>query len=301
MKKFDCFLFYNELDLLELRLNVLNDSVDHFVINEARETFSGKVKPLFFLENRERFKKFESKIIHNVIDSSMSLASPPPFLEHYFTHLDLRLQHKHGGKPVRSLHESVRREIYQRDSIIVGLNGLADKEDIILLSDVDEIPDPNVLEGIVSRFDNQKVYHFEQRWFIYWINNLCNRRWFGTRAFSYGLLDGKSLDQMRFPTEDSTLFNDDVINNAGWHFSYLGGVENIRNKLDSLAHQGKRATITKFLNSIFPGRIKKMLLANKDILLQGKQCSRIIIDDSYPAYLRMNLYKYIKWIADDHH
>jgi beta-1,4-mannosyl-glycoprotein beta-1,4-N-acetylglucosaminyltransferase len=195
----------------------------------------------------------------------------------------------------------VQREIYQRDSIIVALNGLADSKDIILLSDVDEIPNPNSLTDIVSRFDAKKIYHFEQLWFIYYLNNLCNRRWFGTRAFSYGLLDGKSLDQMRFPTEDSRLFKDQVINNAGWHFSYLGGVENIRVKLDSLANQGRRATITMFLNRIFPSRIQKMLLANKDILLQGKRFSRVKIDHSYPVYLRTNLKKYKDWIVDDHH
>ncbi len=299
MKIFDCFLFYNELELLELRLNMLNDYVDHFVITEAKETFSGKPKPLYFFENRHKFDKFQAKIIHNVVDSSLSLACPPRTLMQYFTPLNTTMPHKHGGRLVRSLHESVQREIYQRDSIIMGLSGVARAEDIILLSDVDEIPDPNVLAGIVSGFDAQKIYHFEQRWFIYWINNLCDRQWFGTRAFSYRLLDGKSLDQMRFPTEDSTLFKDQVIPFAGWHFSYLGGAENIRNKLDSLAYQGRRATLTKLLNSMFPNRIQNMLASNKDILLQGKKCTRTIIDDSYPSYLKVNLEKYKKWIAND--
>ena len=66
MTIFDTFTFYNELDLLELRLNILGDVVDYFVINEATITFTGKTKPLYYFENKERFKKWEDKIIHHV-------------------------------------------------------------------------------------------------------------------------------------------------------------------------------------------------------------------------------------------
>ena len=68
MKVFDVFLFFNELDLLEIRLNMLYPFVDHFVINEATQTFFGSDKPFYYLENKERFKKFEDKIIHNIIE-----------------------------------------------------------------------------------------------------------------------------------------------------------------------------------------------------------------------------------------
>ena len=64
MKVFDVFLFFNELDLLEVRLNLLYPFVDHFVINEATKTFSGLDKPLYYLENKDRFEKFQDKIIH---------------------------------------------------------------------------------------------------------------------------------------------------------------------------------------------------------------------------------------------
>ena len=68
MKIFDVFLFFNELDLLEIRLNMLYPFVDYFVINEATQTFFGSDKPLYYLENKERFKKFEDKIVHNIIE-----------------------------------------------------------------------------------------------------------------------------------------------------------------------------------------------------------------------------------------
>lgn len=68
MKIFDTFTFYNELDLLELRMNILDDSVNYFVINESNITFTGKKKPLYYFENRERFKKWNHKIIHHVTE-----------------------------------------------------------------------------------------------------------------------------------------------------------------------------------------------------------------------------------------
>ena len=67
---YDCFQFFNELDILKLRMHVLNDVVDKFVISEATVTFSGEKKPLYFQENREMFKEFEDKIIHKVVDDT---------------------------------------------------------------------------------------------------------------------------------------------------------------------------------------------------------------------------------------
>lgn len=67
---YDCFQFFNELDILKIRLNVMNDVVDKFVISEATETFSGLKKPLYYEENKEMFKEFEDKIIHVVVDDT---------------------------------------------------------------------------------------------------------------------------------------------------------------------------------------------------------------------------------------
>ena len=66
MKVFDSFIFFNELDLLELRLNILNDVVDYFVLTESPFTVSGNEKPLYYQENKDRFGKFNDKIIHNI-------------------------------------------------------------------------------------------------------------------------------------------------------------------------------------------------------------------------------------------
>ncbi len=298
MKIFDTFLFYNELELLELRLNILDEVVDHFVIIEARVTFSGKPKPLYFAENRGQFKKFEGKIIHYVVDADYDATSLRPF--NYFTDRERSIAHKHNGSPVSRLHPSIQREVHQRDSIVIPLLNVARPEDIIMLSDVDEIPDPQIVKDLVTGFDRRKIYHFNQRWFIYWLNNLCDREWFGTRAFSFDQLVNRSVDQMRYHTENRTALEGEVLERAGWHFSYLGGADSVKLKLDSLAYQGKRATLTKLLNRVFPGRLERLLRENKDVLLQGKKLKVVEIDNSFPEYLRVNIAKYDRFVKNDH-
>ena len=73
---YDCFIFYNELELLELRLNELDDIVDYFVIIEATETFQGQTKPLYFEQKKEEFSEFEDKIIHHIVDFPDELTDP---------------------------------------------------------------------------------------------------------------------------------------------------------------------------------------------------------------------------------
>ena len=84
---FDVFPFFNELDILEIRMNVLDEYVDYFIISEAIETFSGLDKPLYFLENLEKFSKFKHKIIYNVIKEKTEPSLHPNqrdvFQKHY--------------------------------------------------------------------------------------------------------------------------------------------------------------------------------------------------------------------------
>lgn len=112
---FDCFPFFNELDVLEIRLTELDPLVDYFVIVEATLTHTGKPKPLYFDENRGRYNRFSRKIIHVVVDD---LPSEPS---------------DHWG-----------REISQRQAIMRGLE-LARPDDRIITSDCDEIPKPDML------------------------------------------------------------------------------------------------------------------------------------------------------------
>lgn len=111
---YDCFCFYNELDLLEIRLNILNGCVDKFVLVEATRTQRNNPKPLYFAENKERYKKFEDKIIHLVLDEY------PEHIEQWTI------------------------ENLQRNYIMKGLEQCSD-DDIILISDLDEIPRPEYI------------------------------------------------------------------------------------------------------------------------------------------------------------
>ena len=128
----DCIPFFNELDILKLRLHILDPLVDRFVIEEATHTFSGLPKDLCFEKNREMFEEFLPKITYLVVDNS--------------------------PKEI-STHE---RDKFQKNALAKALTDASD-EDVLILSDVDEIPNPAVLQELVKRFDPDKIYHLAQR------------------------------------------------------------------------------------------------------------------------------------------
>jgi hypothetical protein len=134
MKIIDCFIFYNELDLLNYRLTILNEYVDYFVIVESTHTFTGFQKKLFYDENKDLFKEFNEKIIHIVVEDV-------PFK---FPDIDITKGQQWGN------------EFHQRNCMKRGIDIINDKlnsEDIILSSDLDEIPNPMILE----EFKNNKL------------------------------------------------------------------------------------------------------------------------------------------------
>src|ERR1700732_4815745 len=119
---FDCFLFFNELDLLELRLNELSDVVDFFVLAEATVTYRGVAKPLIFRQNKDRFAPFLNRIIHVVVDDMPGCGPSEP--------------------------ERWRRENFQRQALLRGLSG-ARARDYVIISDLDEIPHPSAVGVVV--------------------------------------------------------------------------------------------------------------------------------------------------------
>ena len=118
---YDCFQFFNELDMLKIRLNVMSPIVDKFVISEATETFSGLKKPLYYEENKEMFAEFADKIIHVVVDDT----------------------------PEGYTHD---RDTFQKNAVTRGLKDCTD-EDIIIFSDLDEIPNPEKIKEILKDYD----------------------------------------------------------------------------------------------------------------------------------------------------
>ena len=137
---FDCFPFYDELDILEIRLNVLIEVVDYFVLVESSRTFTGNKKPLHSLENKQRFSDFLHKIRHVVVDDS-------EYIEDCMVW---------------------QREFDQKNAVFRGIKGCG-KEDFIIVFDVDEIPDPRIVKDIVTQ-DANFIAIIKQPCFYYYLN-----------------------------------------------------------------------------------------------------------------------------------
>lgn len=193
---YDAFIFKDELDLLEIRLNELNHIVDRFVLVEATKTFQNNHKSLVFQNNSKRFSSFLEKVIHVTIDDF------PAFTGAWA------------------------QEYYQRNAIMRGLAG-CQADDVVLISDVDEIPRP---DAIVAFMNSPGVKVLEQAFYYYFLNCRCvSFNWVrGTRLLRYQ--DVTSPQEIREHKGDRT------VSEAGWHFSYLGGVEKIIDKLESFSH-----------------------------------------------------------------
>jgi beta-1,4-mannosyl-glycoprotein beta-1,4-N-acetylglucosaminyltransferase len=212
-KVYDVTTCFNELMLLDLRMSILNDSVDYFIINEAPLTFSGKPKPLFFWENRDKFTKFAHKIIHNVYEEE----------KEGWDQWDRDKNHKNGA--------------------MQALEGVANDDDVIIYSDCDEILESSVVD--FSKTKNDTLYIAMQRCFYYYLNTEWREKgkseltWRGSRYSTYGFLKQHSFDAFRSYDGyfyQNQLFKKEYIPNAGYHFSFLGGQENIKYKISSYGH-----------------------------------------------------------------
>lgn len=194
----DCFTFFNELEILDIRLHELDSIVDKFVLVEARKTHSGKDKPLYYEKNKSLFSDYQNKIIHIIVDDF-------PVGDTYWT-----------------------AENYQRNAIMNGLVDCKDN-DIIMISDIDEIPRASRINSINL---SQYFYVFNQRMHYYYLNTYFKDFiWRGTYLTEYKNLRNRSPQYFRDKIKKGAL-----IESGGWHFSYMGGVEKIQEKLKSFAH-----------------------------------------------------------------
>ena len=253
MKIFDCFIFNHEIELLEIRLNILNDYVDKFIITEGDMTFSGLPKESHFLNNKERFAKWEDKIILNQIN-------------------------------IPECESPWHREIYSRNAM-VNLDIFND-DDLIIMSDGDEIPNPEILEHASDWVSDDTHFTFEQSCYAYWINNLYSDKWFGTRAATYKYVNNTTVDDIREGTEDESKITGSVITNGGWHFTYLGNEDHIRQKINSFCDRH-------FDVPEVTENISKNLEDGNDVLNRTHiTYSRVDLDDSFPQYIIDNQEKY---------
>lgn len=203
---YDCFLFFNEIELLEIRLREMHEAVDHFVLVESVETFRGNPKPLHFLENQHRFAPYRDKIIHIIVDH--------------------RLQ----------THNPWAREAFQRDQILQGLRRCRN-DDIILISDLDEIirgkDMPTFLAPLLEK--KHPAVTAQHRFYIGRMNRLnpgFNSRWNGTVATTFGHLNQHSPQILRSGKDRNPNIPD-----IGWHFTSVGSTEVIVAKIEATSHQ----------------------------------------------------------------
>jgi beta-1,4-mannosyl-glycoprotein beta-1,4-N-acetylglucosaminyltransferase len=302
MKIFDCFTFFNELDLLEIRLTELYDVVDYFVIIEADKTQTGKPKEYYFEKNKTRFIRYKDKIIHFKINM--------PETNNFWI-----------------------MENYQRNQILRGLINCK-KNDIILISDLDEIPNPkqfneiklllnkqitpfqkvkniinelnfnvlSILNGpnlsfknkILRKlmkindflFNNSNIIVCNQKQYYYYLNYLKPDKWTGTRAIKYNYL----INKLKFPQNIRYRFYGSNIF-SGWHFSYLGNWDKLKTKVEAYADSER---IKKKLTS----NDYKLTIKNGRNIITGKSYKLIKtkIDSSYPESILNNVKKYKKYI-----
>ncbi len=227
MKIYDCFMYFDEEIILDLRLNTLNEFVDYFVIVESIFTHKGDKRELKF--NHKKFEKFKDKIIYLIFDKEpkgLSKINDPK---------------NDDGEYIMN---ALLRENSQRNFISEGLKN-ANDEDIILISDVDEIPN---LENINLKKINRKIIQFKQEMFYYKFNlKLPDLEWIGTKACKKKNLITpqwlRNIKDKRYPFfRIDTFFsktkytNVQFIDNGGWHFSNIKNAKEIEHKLKSYLH-----------------------------------------------------------------
>lgn len=267
-KVFDIFIFFNELELLELRLNILDPYVDYFVLVESNKTFTGIDKPLLFEENKDRFKKWENKIIHYVI-SDMPNSDNDTNCNQEILHMA-----NHSDQVPKGETQWLR-EFYQKEMMRKPLIGTAKDDDFCFISDIDEIWNP---KSIVD-YSKNYIYKFKQDVYAYYLNNRSNEPWYGTFATKYKNIKNNSLTSLDSISETSYLY----IKNGGWHFTNMGGVEKIKQKLKSYGHQ-------EFNNTEIMSQIENQIKENKDFVGRNFKFWR---DESLlPEYLLTNKDKY---------
>lgn len=269
---YDCFIFFNELDLLEIRLNELNEVVDKFVLIEANKTFQNNHKPYYFEENKERFSPFLDKIIHIKLDKY------PLFI------------------PIINPFTPWKLEFFQRNSIVKGLVNCK-PEDIVLISDVDEIPKASVLKEMLANGIDQ-IYGLKMDMYMYFLNNQLiydggssmtieqskDGIWHCTAVLPYKLLKQKPnrLRKIIMRTRRrGEVFK--IIPNAGWHFTYLGGVKNIIKKLEAFSH-------TEFNNDTFKSqeKIEEYITTGKDLFGRDMQFKMLENLETLPKFIQEN-------------
>ena len=230
MKIYDCFMYFDEEVVADVRLHTLNEFVDYFVIVESKFTHKGEPRKLKF--DHKKFEKFKEKIIY-IIDEKV-----------YPQTQEIQTEDSEDEKSIKLIFNATYRENGQRNLLHTGLKE-ANDEDLILISDVDEIPK---LTGLNFKNINEKIILFKQDMFYYKFNlYLPNIIWTGTKGCrKKHLINPQWLRNVkdrkypffRFDTFFSKKKYQSIrhINNGGWHFTNIKNAKEIEYKLRSYLH-----------------------------------------------------------------
>lgn len=295
MKIFDCFMYFDEEIVLDLRLNTLNEYVDYFVIVESSFTHKGDKRKLKF--NHDKFSKFKDKIIYIVYDEE------PKNIETIYEN------DSEEKKSAKYIFNAAYRENGQRNFISEGLK-IADKDDLILISDVDEIP--NIKNVDLNRF-NEKLIFFNQEMFYYKFNlKLPNYNWVGTKLCKKKYLKSpqwlRNIKNKNYPFyrfdiifSDTKYSDIKFINEGGWHFTNIKSAAEISHKLKSYLHHRefdvKPLSVDEIDQLITTQQAIYDLNLDKKIqkIGHGNKLEKYELN-KLPSYISNNLEKFKDWI-----
>ena len=295
MKIFDCFMYFDEEVVLDVRLNTLDKYVDYFVIVESSFTHKGDNKNLMF--NHNKFEKFKNKIIYLVYDKQ------PKGIE------VVNENDSEDEKSRKYILNAVLRENGQRNFIQNGLNK-AEDNDIILISDVDEIPN---LSEVNFNSISEKIIMFHQDMFYYKFDlKIPNLLWTGTKGCRKKyLLSPQWLrnvkDRKYFPFRIDILFSEKkysnikFISNGGWHFSNIKTAQEIEHKLKSYLHHREfdeqSLSVEEIQNIIENKKAIYDLKVDKRVNKIGDGSKLVKIKfEKLPIYIQQNKHNYMKWL-----
>lgn len=304
-KIYDCFALFNELDLLEIRLKELNDVVDFFVIVESEKNHRGDKKPLYFWENRSRFKKYLKKIKYvkgelpkkNFIDNlSIRLLNSKKLPKFGTKSLGINFITAFFGIGNWKIVYEQRKELMKK---LKGLN----EEDIVMFSDLDEIPNKEKFSEMKIDLEQKEFVLFRQKKFFYYLNGFAYDNWPGTRACKFKTLKGKlknNISYLRNPSPAERILSwigfkrkEAEIKEGGWEFSYLGGIEQLKVKLKASAEVMKKNSSDKAVEEYI--KMGRFPTGEKTYL----QLKYIPIDNTFPKTITQNKETYRKMIREE--
>lgn len=271
MAIWDCFTFFNELDILELRLAELDGVVDKFVIAEATRTFSNDPKPLHFAENRARFARWADRIVHVVVDDLPGAGA-----------------------------DAWDREAFQRNAVARGLADAA-PDDVVMVSDVDEIPYPENVARLTPAAMAGHIWFIECDYYTYKLNLAIENKWVGlcaVRAIQkkhlpplQSLRGFRARHSRRLPMPVNQTINvaknvfrvgrpltHRLVEHGGWHFTFMNTPEKIQYKIASYAHQERN---TPEFNNL--ANIQRMITEGRSVC--GRKL-RLVAMDVMPRTVR---------------